>query len=79
MKLPRDLSGRELVKLLCRNWGYRAVDQEGSHIVVTTEKPSHQRMAIPDHAALRVGTLNNILRAVAAHQGVEREDILRPR
>ena len=79
MKLPRDLSGRELVKLLCKNWGYRAVDQEGSHIVVTTENPSHQRMAIPDHPALRVGTLNNILRAAAAHHGVEREDILRRR
>lgn len=79
MKLPRDLSGRELVALLCRNWGYKVADQEGSHILLTTERPSHQRIAIPNHSAIRVGTLQNILRAVAAHHGVEREDILQRR
>ncbi len=50
MKLPRDLSGLQLVKVLCRNWGYQKVHQEGSH---------------------------NILRAVANHKNVFREDILR--
>ncbi len=34
MKLPRDLSGGELVKLLCRDFGYRRVNQEGSHIIL---------------------------------------------
>ena len=77
MKLPRDLSGRELVKILCRDWDYRVVHQAGSHMILQTESPGHQRVPVPDHAALRVGTLNGILRLVAGHKGVERETILR--
>ena len=76
MKIPRDLSGDDLVNLLCRNWGYRVIHQEGSHIVLETEQPSHQRIAVPAHKNLRVGTLNAILRAVAKHKGVERRAVL---
>jgi predicted RNA binding protein YcfA (HicA-like mRNA interferase family) len=43
MKIPRDISGRQLVKVLCREFGYHKVHQEGSHIVLETEDPSHQR------------------------------------
>ncbi len=76
MKIPRDLSGQDLVNILCRNWGYRVIHQEGSHIVLETEEPSHQRVAVPAHKNLRVGTLNAILRAVAKHKGVERQELL---
>lgn len=38
MKLPRDLSGSELIKLLCKHYGYRRVDQEGSHVLLQIEK-----------------------------------------
>ena len=47
MKLPRDLSGENLVKHLCRKWGYRVIHQEGSHIVIETDTPSRQRIAVP--------------------------------
>jgi len=77
VKIPRDLSGDDLVKNLCRNWGYRIVHQEGSHIVLETAEPSPQRIAVPAHRYLRVGTLSAILRSVARHKGIEREDILR--
>jgi predicted RNA binding protein YcfA (HicA-like mRNA interferase family) len=77
MKLPRDISGRELVKLLSRSWGYRQIHQTGSHIILETEEPGHQRLAVPDHESLRIGTLNSILRAVAEHKRVMREEILR--
>ena len=40
------------------------------------EHPSHQRVAIPAHKNLAVGTLGNILRAIADHKGVTREEIL---
>ena len=53
------------------------VHQTGSHIILDTEEPSHQRVAVPDQANLRVGTLNAILRSVADHKNVTREDILR--
>lgn len=76
MKIPRDLSGLELTKTLCRDWGYQKVNQVGSHIILQTEAPSSHRVAIPAHGSLRIGTLNAILRAIADHKGVSREDIL---
>ena len=79
MKLPRDLSGAELIKLLCKHFGYRRVNQEGSHVILETSDPRQHRISIPDHAPLRIGTLNAILRAIASAKGVEKEDILRRR
>jgi predicted RNA binding protein YcfA (HicA-like mRNA interferase family) len=76
MKIPRDLSGHDLVQALCRNWGYRIIHQEGSHLVLETQESPHRRLAVPAHKNLRIGTLNAILRAVAKHKGVERKAIL---
>ena len=76
MKLPRDLSGRDLVKCLCRHWGYQVVHQEGSHIILQTDHPSHQRIPVPDHPSLRIGTLNAILRLVSSHKGVGKDELL---
>jgi predicted RNA binding protein YcfA (HicA-like mRNA interferase family) len=76
MKIPRDLSGADLIKLLCKHYGYRRVHQVGSHVILETEQPSHHRISIPDHNPLRIGTLNAILRAVATVQGVEKDKIL---
>ena len=77
MKIPRDLSGEALVNRLCRDWGYRIVHQEGSHIVIVTDATSHQRVVVPAHKSLRIGTLNAILRAVARHKRVERSELLK--
>jgi len=76
MKLPRDLSGNQLARHLCRNWGYQQVNQVGSHIILQTDQPTSQRIAISAHDSLRIGTLNAILRTVASHKNVSREDIL---
>jgi predicted RNA binding protein YcfA (HicA-like mRNA interferase family) len=61
MKIPRDLSGAALVRVLCTQWAYVQVHQSGSHIILDTEEPSHQRIAVPNHKSLHIGTLNNIL------------------
>lgn len=76
MRFPRDLSGEALVKNLCRTWGYSKVHQVGSHAILETDDPSHQRIAIPLHRSLRVGTLNNILRDIARHKDISRDEIL---
>ncbi|HWD94000.1 MAG TPA: type II toxin-antitoxin system HicA family toxin [Verrucomicrobiae bacterium] len=78
MKLPRDLSGAELIKLLCKHHGYIRVNQEGSHVILQTETPQHHRIAIPDHHVLRIGTLNSILNAVARAKGIAKEEVLKP-
>ena len=76
MKLPRDLSGTELVKLLCREFAYRKISQEGSHIILQTDSPRSHRLSVPDHSPLRTGTLNAILRAVANAKGIDKTDVL---
>ena len=76
MKVPRDLSGAQLVKVLCRDWDYHVVHQEGSHIILQTAAPSHQRLSVPNHSPLRVGTLNSIVRAVSLHKRIERQQLL---
>ena len=76
MKLPRELHGRDLARVLCARWDYRQVNQAGSHIILQTETPRHHRLSVPDHKPLRIGTLAAILRQVAAAKGVMRGDIL---
>jgi predicted RNA binding protein YcfA (HicA-like mRNA interferase family) len=60
--------GQHLASVLCRGWQYRRVHQSGSYVIIETEEPSHQRVAVPNHHAIRVGTLNAILRAEATHK-----------
>jgi predicted RNA binding protein YcfA (HicA-like mRNA interferase family) len=77
MKLPRDLGGEELVKHLCKYWGYQRVHQVGSHGLLQTEHPAPHGVAVPAHPALRIGTLNAILAAVAANKSVTKEDVFK--
>jgi predicted RNA binding protein YcfA (HicA-like mRNA interferase family) len=77
MKLPRDLSGQSLVKHLLKHWGYHQVHQVGSHIILQSQQPTPHRIAVPAHNPLRIGTLNAILAAVAAHKNVAKEEILK--
>jgi predicted RNA binding protein YcfA (HicA-like mRNA interferase family) len=77
MKLPRDLSGEELVKHLCKRWKYLKIHQVGSHIILQTQHPTPHRIAVPEHNPLRIGTLNGILASVAAYKNVPKEAILK--
>ena len=76
MKTPRDLSGRHFANVLCKKWGDKEVTQSGRHIIRQTEIPFHQRLPIPAHKSLRLGTLNAIMRLVTDHKGISREDLL---
>jgi predicted RNA binding protein YcfA (HicA-like mRNA interferase family) len=76
MRLPRDLSGRDLAKAL-RKLGYRITRQTGSHIRLTTQKNGEHHVTIPDHDPVRVGTLNAILADVAQDDGLPRDELVR--
>jgi predicted RNA binding protein YcfA (HicA-like mRNA interferase family) len=78
MRLPRDLSGGDLIKILCKHHGYEVVNQEGSHVILETSLPRSHRLAVPDHHPLRLGTLNAILRSVAEVKGITKEEVLSP-
>jgi hypothetical protein len=45
-------------------------------MILETETPTHQRIAIPAHASLRIGTLNAILKSISRHKRVSRETVL---
>ena len=75
MKLPRDLSGTELARAL-GGLGYAIDRQTGSHMRLTTPRGGEHHVTIPAHDPLKVGTLNSILRDVAAHHGLSRDGLL---
>jgi predicted RNA binding protein YcfA (HicA-like mRNA interferase family) len=76
MKLPRDLSGADLVKALGR-LGYRVTRQTGGHVRLSTDAPTTHHITIPAHDPLKVGTLAAILGDVAAHLKIDRDELLR--
>ena len=76
MRVPRDVSGTHLAGTLCRRWQYTTVHKVGSHIILETSEPFHQRIVVPDHDPLRLGTFVGIQRSVARHKGVSRDAII---
>ncbi|CAG0991848.1 hypothetical protein RHDC4_02560 [Rhodocyclaceae bacterium] len=75
MRVPRDLSGQELIRLLAK-LGYTATRQTGSHVRLTTQECGEHHVTVPDHDPLRIGTLSAILAAVADHRGITRDELL---
>jgi predicted RNA binding protein YcfA (HicA-like mRNA interferase family) len=74
MRLPRDLSGDDLARALGQ-LGYQVTRQTGSHLRLTTADPSEHHVTIPRHDSLRVGTLSAILRDVAEHHGMSKDEL----
>ena len=75
MRVPRDLSGQELIRHLAK-LGYAVTRQAGSHVRLTTQQCGEHHVTIPNHDPLRIGTLAAILAAVAAHHGLTRDELL---
>jgi len=76
-RLPRDISGDELIRRLHRRYDYDSTRQTGSHVRLTrTTAEGQQHLTVPRHRSLRVGTLNSILGAVAVHVGKSKEEII---
>jgi predicted RNA binding protein YcfA (HicA-like mRNA interferase family) len=76
VKLPRDLSGRDLARALER-YGYEVTRQTGSHLRVSHGGEDENHITIPAHKSLKAGTLSGILRAVGRHLGKSRDELLR--
>jgi len=75
MRIPRDISGRQLAHLL-EQYGYIITRQTGSHLRMTTLQSGEHHITIPDHKDLRVGTLNSILIDVADHLKIDKDTLL---
>jgi len=75
MRIPRDVSGEELANLLSK-YGYETTRQLGSHLRLTTQQGGEHHVTIPRHKPLRIGTLNSILKDIAEHLKIDRDDML---
>lgn len=75
MRIPRDLSGSDLVRRLAR-LGYAVTRQTGSHLRLTTLAGSEHHITVPNHDPLRVGTLAAVLDNVARHHSLTREALM---
>ena len=75
MKLPRDLSGRELA-LAMHRLGYEISHQTGSHLRLTTLRDGEHHLTIPAHGPLKVGTLNAIMRDGEQHHHLSRPELM---
>ncbi|WP_416672380.1 type II toxin-antitoxin system HicA family toxin [Egbenema bharatensis] len=76
MKLPRDLTGQNLAKSLER-FGYSIDRQTGSHIRLTTQENGEHHVTVPNHSPIKLGTLNAILKDIAQHFGIDRDELIR--
>lgn len=74
MRLPRDISGAELVRRLSV-LGYEVTRTTGSHQRLTTQIEGKHHITIPLHSPLRIGTLASIVDSVAEHAGIGREKL----
>lgn len=77
MKLPRDLSGRDFVRL-AQCLGYEFVRQESSHIRLVSNFMGHpHRVTVPDHSELSIGTLRSLIREIADYLKTEPAEVMR--
>ena len=75
MKLPRDVTGQELIRAL-KPLGYKIVRQIGSHIRLTTIQNGEHHITVPNHDPIRPGTLSGILGDIADHFNKSKEEII---
>ncbi len=77
MRIPREVSGEELIRHLGK-LDYKPTRQAGSHVRLTrfSDKGEHH-ITFPHHKILRIGTLNNILTDVASHLEKEKDALIK--
>jgi predicted RNA binding protein YcfA (HicA-like mRNA interferase family) len=75
MKIPRNISGEKLTKLLKR-FDFEITRQTGSHLRLTTKIRGEYHITIPKHKNLKIGTLNSILSDIANYLEIDKNQLL---
>jgi len=75
MRLPRDVSGANLVSAL-RKLGYYTTRQKGLAHSCNDGTDGQHHEVIPNHNPIRTGTLHSILKSIAAHHKMSVEDLI---
>ncbi len=72
--MPKTLSGRKVVKILCREFGFSFISQKGSHVKLRKKvKGKKITTIVPLHKELAQGTLKGVLQLAE----VEEKDFLK--
>jgi len=75
VKLPRNVTGRQLAAAL-DTLGYSVVRQRGSHMHLVTLRAGEHHLVVPDHRPLKTGMLSRLLKDVAEHHGISRDELI---
>lgn len=72
MKIPRNLSGMQVIKVLVKHYDWEVYRRQGSHVTLK-KKSEAEILTVPLHAHLDIGTFLAILRKA----NLEKEDFLK--
>ncbi|MDD1724357.1 MAG: type II toxin-antitoxin system HicA family toxin [Methanospirillum sp.] len=76
MKVPRDISGSDLISYLL-SLGFQKVRQTGSHVRLECNIDGEQYgITVPLHDPLKTGTLTHIVKEIAQKTGRDWESIM---
>ena len=71
MKIPRNISGIGVIKVLVKNYEWEVYRRQGSHITLK-KKSESEILTVPLHSQLDIGTFLAVLRKA----NIEKEDFL---
>ena len=71
MKIPRNISGMEVIKVLVKHYEWEVYRRQGSHVTLKKRSES-EILTVPVHSQLDIGTFLAILRKA----NIEKEDFL---
>jgi len=72
MKLPRNLPGTKVIKILIKHYNWEIYRREGSHVTLK-KKNEMNIVTVPLHGSLLPGTFLSIIRKA----NIDREDFLK--
>jgi len=75
MKLPRNIGGPELARLLTK-YDYQITRQTGSHLRLTTLRNGEHHVTIPSHNPIKIGTVSSILSDVSSHLKISKSTLI---
>jgi predicted RNA binding protein YcfA (HicA-like mRNA interferase family) len=75
VKLPRDVSGDRLIRVL-KHLGYSVVRRKGSHVRLKHDGPPPHSITVPLHNPLKIGTLHGILTEVGLMRSITVESVI---
>lgn len=75
-RIPRDVSHKDLCILL-KKYDYAITRQVGSHVRLDSHFMGYEHsITVPAHKPIKVGTLNNILKDIAAYLKMPKPELI---